>query len=100
MMINGNLKTSQKMLDKINTKGNHPNLAGLKALWNIPEETLNKILWANHDWNSKGEDIGRANKYIEFMDAIIETSNPAEAWEQWCIENKIEHEIENNPYIN
>lgn len=33
---------------------NHPQLNGLKALWNLPDKTLNAILWAN---NSDG-DIG------------------------------------------
>lgn len=77
---------------------NHPNLEGLVALWDIEKETLNKILWANHDKHDRANDIGRANTYLEFMDEIVQTTNPAEAWEEWCIDNDMEHAIDNNPY--
>lgn len=84
-------------------KENHPQLAGLKALWNLPDETLNKILWANTvDSNIELEKplaIGLACQYIEYMEEFEGTSNPAEAWESWCIQRNIEHEIENNPYL-
>jgi hypothetical protein len=83
-----------------NNKGDHPQLAGLKALWNYPDDTLNKVLWASTDWSAKEESIGHASAYLDHMDAIAETDDPKEAWESWCTLNKIEHEIPNNPYIN
>lgn len=57
---------------------------------------LNDILWENTNKNIKHEVIGLANEYIEYMTSIVETD---EAWEDWCKDNFIEHEIVNNPYL-
>ena len=76
----------------------HPQLEGLKALWNYPEEILNRVLWAN-DNNGDLKAIGYADEYIDYMEAICDTNKPEEAWESWCISNNIEHEIDNNPYL-
>lgn len=80
----------------------HPQLEGLKAVWKYPEEMLNKILWVNSDDIEAGKRelaIGHASKYIDYMEAVCGTDNPAEAWEDWCISNDMEHEINNNPYL-
>lgn len=82
--------------------GNHPQLDGLKALWNLPVELLNRILWANDSGGSANErevTIGYASQYIDYMVSIVDTEDPAEAWSDWCEFNDIEHEIDNNPYL-
>ena len=83
-------------------KDKHPQLEGLKALWNYPEEILNKVLWANTNGNEasqREQSIGYASEYLDFMDASVGVDLPEDAWEEWCISNDIEHEIENNPYL-
>ena len=82
-----------------NSNNDHPNLQALISLWDIDKEVLNKILWVNHVKYDRSNDIGRANEYLEFMEEIVETTNPANAWEEWCLNNDIEHEISNNPYL-
>jgi hypothetical protein len=80
----------------------HPQLEGLKALWNYTEEVLNEILWANDNGGQAGERehaIGYASEYIDYMEAVCGTEDPAEAWKSWCESNDIEHEIDNNPYL-
>lgn len=74
----------------------HHQLEGLKALWNYPEEMLNKVLWAQGNDETA---IGFASEYIDYMEAVCDTDNPVDAWESWCIRNNMEREIENNPYI-
>ena len=89
------------MINSITDKqGNHPQLAGLKTLWSFPDEILNKVLWVNTtSWEDKETAIGYANEYLDFMDAIVGVELPEDAWEEWCILNRIDHEIDNNPYI-
>ena len=84
-----------------NDKGDHPQLAGLQALWNYPDDVLNAVLWANtEDDNDERElAIGYASQYINYMESVVGTDNPAEAWYDWCIHNNIEHEADNNPYL-
>jgi len=79
----------------------HSQLEALKVLWNYPEDVLNKILWVNTSEDHEGKElaVGLASEYIDFMDAVVETDNPAEAWNYWCLINKIEHESSNNPYL-
>lgn len=82
-------------------KENHPQLSMLKAMWNYPDEVLNKVLWANtpNDPDERQRAIGDAQHYLDFMESVVETDKPEDAWEQFCIIYKIEHEIENNPYL-
>lgn len=78
----------------------HPQLAGLRALWNFSDEILNAVLWANTgDWSDKEVSIGYASEYIDFMEAVAGVNNPADAWIEWCYANNIEHEINSNPYL-
>jgi len=80
----------------------HPQLEGLKELWNYPEEMLNRVLWANDNGDGAGErehTIGYASEYIDYMEAVAEVDLPEDAWEEWCMRNDIEHEIDNNPYL-
>lgn len=79
------------------TKPAHPQLEALKALWNLSEEILNNILWANTHEGQEEQSIGLANDYIDYMDSQV-IYEPIDAWELWCIDNSIEHEISNNPY--
>lgn len=78
----------------------HPQLKRLKDMWNIREDILNKILWVstNNHPELKESAIGMACEYIDFMSGC-ETSDPAEAWSTWCIVNKIEEQLDNNPYL-
>lgn len=87
------------MSKRKNISNDHPHLKVLKSMWNLPNEMLNDILWENTNKNIKHEVIGLANEYIEYMTSIVETDNPSEAWEDWCKDNFIEHEIVNNPYL-
>lgn len=75
----------------------HPQLSGLKALWNLPEDTLNEILWAFHEQSESELTIGYACKYIDFMTAIADTNNPAEAWDLFCEEEDF-FEGRENPF--
>lgn len=79
------------------TNEKHPLLAGLVALWNYPEEMLNSVLWAFEDGDKKT--IGYADEYVDYMEAVCNTNNPAEAWGRWCVSKYIEHEIDNNPFL-
>jgi hypothetical protein len=88
-----------KIYNESKNEGKHPHLNALKTMWNLPEETLNKILWANTFDGIKNQAIGLANEYIDYMEASCDTYDPAEAWESWCQHNDIEHEIDNNPYL-
>lgn len=75
---------------------NHPLLAGLVAVWAYPPEMLNKVLWAFETGDRLT--LGYADEYVDYMNAVCNTDNPAEAWEGWCIKNGIEHEIDSNPF--
>lgn len=79
---------------------NHHQLEALKLMWDLPEDILNKILWVNTPYSSEDKDlaIGLACQYLNFMEGVDYPYSPSHAWEEWCISNKIEHEIENNPY--
>jgi hypothetical protein len=79
----------------------HPQLKALQVLWNIPEETLNTILWVNtwEENKNKSLAIGYACQYIEWMVEVCEVNSPEEAWEEWCLMQDIEHEVDNNPYL-
>ena len=83
------------------SNNNHPQLHALKILWNFSDDILNKVLWANTSTVPEDRElaIGLASQYIDFMDAVVETDKPEDAWEEWCILNNIEHEIDNNPYL-
>jgi hypothetical protein len=82
-----------------NQKGNHPYLDTLKAMWDLPDETLNDVLWENTNDVTRHDSIGFANEYLDFMESVEGTTIPSEAWEYWCIANNIQHEIDSNPYI-
>lgn len=81
----------------------HPQLEGLKVMWNLPEDMLNTILWVNTAESNleleKPLAIGYACQYIEYMTEVLDVESPENAWEDWCITYDIEHEIENNPYL-
>ena len=77
----------------------HVQLAGLKTLWKHPDEVLNASLSAFTDnGEHKEQAIGLASEYLDFMEAVIGTDDPSEAWEEWCMIYDIEHEINNNPF--
>lgn len=85
----------------IDDKGLHPQLGMLKLGWNYPDNVLNKILWVTTPDSflseEKAQAIGFACGYLEFMEAY-EYETPEDAWEEWCRENDLIHEIGNNPY--
>lgn len=94
------------------TQEKHPQLSGLKALWNHPDETLNRVLWAfspadNPDGlqglfisaEEKEVTIGHACAYLDFMNAVAETKEPSEAWVMWCEHKDIKDQIRNNPFV-
>ena len=79
----------------------HPQLKGLQVLWNFNDEILNKVLWVNTpDGNGieKATAIGEAASYLEYLDGS-DYSKPEDAWEEWCLDNDLVHEINNNPYL-
>jgi len=81
----------------------HQYLPALKAIWNYPEELLNRILWqleinrisAWSDNHEKSMILGLANSLIDYMDGQ-EIKDPKDAWKDWASQNEIY--IEENPF--
>lgn len=46
----------------------------------------------------QGRYFDPTNEYLELMDSLTVT-DPAEAWNDWCINIDEEHEMDNNPFI-
>jgi len=79
----------------------HPDLEGLKALWNIDENILNEILnkLTDHDYRQY-EVIGVANAFLSYMDGL-DTDDLAEAWAEYdsSAEFGSPNDLESNPFL-
>lgn len=70
-------------------------LKALLNMWTFDPEAIKKVFY---HFSSNGRHIDDANEYLELMDGL-EVTNPAEAWDDYCMDNDLEHEIDNNPFI-
>jgi len=65
----------------------------LYSRWNYPKKTIKQI------FDYFETDVEASDTYLDIMNAIAESKNPADAWEYWCESTGASHEIENNPFI-
>jgi len=67
-------------------------LDALCSQWDFSPVTIRKV------FIEMGESFDETEEYLDFMDAVAQSEDPADAWEDWCIDQCIAWEADNNPF--
>lgn len=63
----------------------------LREGWSFPKSVVDAVYY------QFDESFDSSDEYLSLMDGL-EVDTPKEAWEDYCKNNDIEHEINNNPF--
>ena len=103
-MINENVDPLTKAFEEVyttETPTEHPQLQGLKAMWDLDDDKLNQILWVftNEGFRSY-EAIGYADDFLSYIDGSdFDISDLESAWDGYASQADQGVEFEVNPFI-